>query len=280
MLKAVYKEEIVEEGKSKTEIISYRENNFESKKMHSVFFRNTAFRDDRSWDWLAKGDLKKATEGTILAAQEQAIRVRAVQHLIDKSYSSPTCRLCGQRDETVAHIVSECQTLAQKQYKKWRHDVVAKVLHWELCAKYGLPHSDRWYEHSPEPSVQNDRAKIIWDVLIQTDKKLEHNKPDIVVVNKETNACLIIDVACPFDTRVIEKEREKITRYEDLKWEIIKIWKCRSVRVIPIVIGALGTISKGFKDYLSAISEDIYFGTLQKACLLETARTLRYALSI
>ena len=280
MLKAVYKEEIVEEGKSKTEIISYRENNFESKKMHSVFFRNTAFRDDRSWDWLAKGDLKKATEGTILAAQEQAIRVRAVQHLIDKSYPSPTCRLCGQRDETVAHIVSECQTLAQKQYKKWRHDVVAKVLHWELCAKYGLPHSDRWYEHSPEPSVQNDRAKIIWDVLIQTDKKLEHNKPDIVVVNKETNACLIIDVACPFDTRVIEKEREKITRYEDLKWEIIKIWKCRSMRVIPIVIGALGTISKGFKDYLSEISEDIYFGTLQKECLLGTARTLRYALSI
>ena len=110
--------------------------------------------------------------------------------------------------------------------------------------------------------------------------KLEHNKPDIVVVNKETNACLIIDVACPFDTRVIEKEREKITRYEDLKWEIIKIWKCGSVRVIPIVIGALGTISKGFKDYLSEISEDIYFGTLQKACLLGTARTLRYALSI
>ena len=80
--------------------------------------------------------------------------------------------------------------------------------------------------------------------MIQTDKKLEHNKPEIVVVNKETNACLIIDVASPFDTRVIEKEREKITRYEDLMWEIIKIWKCRSVRVIPIVIGALGTISK------------------------------------
>ena len=45
----------------------------------------------------------------------------------------------------------------------------------------------------------------------------------------------LIDVACPFDTRVLCKEREKINNYWDLKYEIKQIWNCRSVQVIPIV---------------------------------------------
>ena len=280
MLQAVYSENINAEGRTKDEVLQERQDSLDSKAMHSVFFKKTEFRDNTSWEWLTKGDLKKATEGTILAAQEQAIRVRAIMHRIDKSCPSPLCRLCGQRDETVAHIVAECQSLAQRQYKNWRHDVVARVLHWELCKKFKLPHNDRWYEHTPEPSAQNENAKLIWDVTIQTDKKVDHNKPDIVLIDKTSNFCLIIDVACPFDTRVIEKENEKITKYQDLKWELIKIWKVKTIRVIPIVIGALGTISKAFKEYLMTISKDIHFGTLQKACLLETARILRYALSI
>ena len=40
----------------------------------------------------------------------------------------PMCRLCGEREETVSHIATECKKLAQKQYKNWRHDQVAKVV--------------------------------------------------------------------------------------------------------------------------------------------------------
>ena len=46
-----------------------------------------------------------------------------------------TGRVCGSADETVAHIVVECQKLAQKEYKQVRHDNVAKVIHWKLCEK-------------------------------------------------------------------------------------------------------------------------------------------------
>ena len=37
---------------------------------------------------------------------------------------------------------------------------------------------------------------------------LNPNKPDIVVVDKKEK-CLIIDIACPFDTRTSEREKEK-----------------------------------------------------------------------
>ena len=45
------------------------------------------------------------------------------------------CRVCGAADETVAHIVSECSELAQKEYKQVRHDNVANMLHGKLCEK-------------------------------------------------------------------------------------------------------------------------------------------------
>ena len=36
-------------------------------------------RDDRSWDWIKKENLKKETEGLIMAAQDQALRTTAVK---------------------------------------------------------------------------------------------------------------------------------------------------------------------------------------------------------
>ena len=42
------------------------------------------------------------------------------------------------------------------------------------------------------------------------------------------NGCLIIDVACPFDTRVKDKEQEKIENYQNVKWELKRIWKLPS----------------------------------------------------
>ena len=125
MLKAVLKESAIGKGKPKNDIINERKRAFSNKALHSIFQTKTEFKDVQSWQWLQKGDLKPATEGTIMAAQEQALRTKSIKHHIDKTDNSPLCRMCGEREETVAHIVSECSQLAQKQYKRWRHDVVA-----------------------------------------------------------------------------------------------------------------------------------------------------------
>ena len=62
-----------------------------------------------------------------------------------------------------------------------------------------------------------------------------------------------MDIACPFDTGVLEKEQEKMEKYQKLKREIGKIWSCRRVTVLPVVIGALGTFSKNLKTSLKKI---------------------------
>ena len=170
--------------------------------------------------------------------------------------------------------------LAQNRYKKWRHDKVAQVLHWNLCKHHELNHYAKWYEHNPDIVQENDNAKLLWDMHIQTDKVLEHSKPDIVLLDKRSRICSIIDIACPFDTRVQEKEQEKISQYQDLKWELQRLWNRREVKGIPIVIGTLGTITKSHHKWLKEVDKTFSFQTLQKACLLGTAKVLRYTLNV
>ena len=84
--------------------------------------------------------------------------------------------MCGQKDETVWHITSECEKLAQGEYKR-RHDNVTRIIHWELCAKYGIDRAKNWYEQKPIGVMENDMAKILWDFMIQCDKMIEPGSP-------------------------------------------------------------------------------------------------------
>ena len=46
---------------------------------------------------------------------------------------------------------------------------------------------------------------------METDKIVKHNRPDITVIDKKSNKCMLIDPASPFDTRIEKKEEEKCT---------------------------------------------------------------------
>ena len=72
-----------------------------------------------------------------------------------------------------------------------------------------------------------------------------------------------------------EKEIEKIEKYQDLKREIIRLWKLKKAKVVPVVIGALGSVSKNFDKWMEEIGIHIGIGTLQKTALLGTSRILR-----
>ena len=98
--------------------------------MHGQFVREMPEKvdQDRTWQWLSKSDLKIGTEALLCAAQEQAIRTNYVKHYIDKTSESSLCRLCGKKGESVQHLVSGCEKLAQKEYKR-RHNNIAKKVH-------------------------------------------------------------------------------------------------------------------------------------------------------
>ena len=55
--------------------------------------------------------------------------------------------------------------------------------------------------------LENKHVKVLWNVIIKTDKLLDHNRPDIIMIAKKKKVCWLIDVVCPFDTRTNKKER-------------------------------------------------------------------------
>ena len=74
------------------------------------------------------------------------------------------------------------------------------------------------------------------------------------------------------------KELEKIEHYQDLARELRKIWNMK-VKVIPIVIGALGAIPIKLRNWLKEIGIETQT-ELQKTVLLHTARILRKVLEM
>ena len=95
----------------------------------------------KTWTWLRKGNLKRETESLLIAAEDNAIMTNHIKARIDKTQQNSKCRLCGDRDETINHIISECSKLAQNDYKA-RHDWVGKVTHWEMCKKFKFDHTN------------------------------------------------------------------------------------------------------------------------------------------
>ena len=143
---------------------------WQRKPVYGQFLRQTKdlSRND-TYQWLQRGELKKETEGMIMAAQDQALRTRYIQRAIDGTNISPKCGKCNQKGETINHIISEGPALAQNQYKR-RHDTVARAVHWNLCQKYQMPCSNKWNEHQPQPVTENENAKLLWDYSIRTDR--------------------------------------------------------------------------------------------------------------
>ena len=269
-------ENCISKDEYKKKRIEEKENSWKEKPMYGQFIRDMKEGVDKpgTWEWMRKADLKVGTEALICAAQEQALRTNYVKFRIDKTADSPLCRLCGEKGESISHIVSECSKLAQREYKR-RHDNIARIVHWKLCGEYHLDRAGKWYEHQPNAVEENEDVKLLWDFTIQCDHMIEARRPDIIIVKKKERHCSIIDIAAPGDNRVCEKEQEKIEKYQDLKREISRIWKMKKVEVIPVIIGALGTITKKMKGWLEKIGIEIRTELLQKTALLGTARILR-----
>ena len=64
------------------------------------------------------------------------------------------------------------------------------------------------------------------------------------------------------DSSISAKEFEKLSKYKDLKIEIVKMWKIKA-KTISGIVGALGLIKKGTQNYLNEIPENLSVAEIQ-----------------
>ena len=140
-----------------------------------------------------------------------------------------------------------------------------------MCKKVKL------YMHNPEPVLENSTHKLRWDFDIHTDRLISARRRDLIKINKKRRTCKIVDFAVPADHRIKLKECEKKDKYLDLASELKKLWNIQ-VTIIPIVISAFGTVTKGLLKGLEDLEVGGRVETIQITALLRTVRILRRVL--
>ena len=166
-------------------ITTTRKQKWERKQLYGRFKRLVNnISHQKTWTWLRKGNFKRETESLLIAAQYNVIRTNHNKARIDKTQQNSKCRQCGDRDETINHIISECSKLELKEYKA-RHDWVGKVIHREMWRKFQFDHTNKWYLLNPAPVLENDTHKLLWDFNIQTDHLIPIRRPDLIIIIKK-----------------------------------------------------------------------------------------------
>ena len=192
-----------------TNRITTRKQKLEEKQLYGRFkWLISNISHEKTWTWLRNGKFKRKTESLPIVAQNNAIRTNHIKARIDKTQQNSKCRLYGDRDETINHIISECSKLAQKEYKT-RHEWVEKIIHWEVCKKFKFDHTNKLWKHNPASVLENDTHKLLWDFNIETDHLISARKPDLMIINnKKENLqnCWLCSASWPQNKTESEKK--------------------------------------------------------------------------
>ena len=99
--------------------------------------------------------------------------------------------------------------------------------------------------------------------------------PQIVYTKYST----IIDIAILNDQNIKITELEKVYKYQPLREELERTWKTNAV-VVPVVVGALGSVTPKHFQWLAQIPGKEDERGLQKCALLGTGKILRRFLKL
>ena len=84
------------------------------------------------------------------------------------------------REETIHHILSGCDSLTKRQYFTL-YNAVCRCLHFVTCKKYNLPCRQNWFLHQLKDIIIDPNVEILYDQVISTDLAVGANWPDLVV---------------------------------------------------------------------------------------------------
>ena len=130
--------------------------------------------------WLKSSAVKRSTEGTIWTIQENSISTKYIKKHIHKKIEIGTCRACKQNKETIQHFISGFLAAVPAKYIE-RHANVQKYIYICLAKKCdSLKNVKKRYNYDPEPLLKNDLARILGNVSVHTDRRINHNKTDIL----------------------------------------------------------------------------------------------------
>ena len=115
---------------------------------------------------------------------------------------------------------------------------MGQYIHRKICQHYKAPYHKNWYQHKTEPVVETESATIFWYFVINTDRKIYANKPDIKIKYHKNNSYLLVELIFPMDKNLPSGEFEKKSKCKELEIEIKQMPHLKPT-LIPVVVGYL-----------------------------------------
>ena len=199
----------------------------------------------RSWIWGNRG-LKPGSKLRLMQALSGTLPTMINKTRRRENLDEKRCKRCRSgATEDDAHILALCKY--NKDLITERHDYVTKKIAKELL------------RNRPTVKIWKERSWRTGSEIL---------RPDITMVDGDN--CTIIEVTIPYETSeeyINQRKRQKVEKYEQLikMQDGLRQVDCTSGQVIPVVIGALGTIT-------AAINQDLK--TLKLSCIKDALQMM------
>jgi hypothetical protein len=94
------------------------------------------------------------------------------------------------------------------------------------------------YIYKPESCLENDNYKLYFDRTVLTDIHIQHNRPDIIILNKQQKQAYLLDIAVPNSHNITQTYNTKINKYLELSVAMRNLW----CSILPLIISATGIV--------------------------------------
>ena len=177
------------------------------------------------------------------------------------------CRMCGEKPESLAHVIAGYGVLAQTKYLSI-HNAALKIPFFEMLNDMELIESTPpWYSLvQPKPVYQNDRAESYWDVPVYAESTVvKSNRVNVRLVDKEKKEVLLVEMTYPWIGNRVKIETEKTTKYAPLRWEMKDRYPGYVVKQINIIVDVLG----GYRLQVRNKMKELFREKRARECLMK-----------
>jgi hypothetical protein len=96
--------------------------------------------------------------------------------------------------------------------------------------------------YKPESCLENDNYKLYFDRTVLTDIRIQHNRPDIIILNKQQKQAYLLDIAVPNSHNITQTYNTKINKYLELSVAMRNLWCLEKISILPFIISATGIV--------------------------------------
>jgi hypothetical protein len=86
----------------------------------------------------------------------------------------------------------------------------------------------------------NFENTLYFDRTVLTDIHIKHNRPDIIILNKQQKQAYLLDIAIPNSHNITQTYNTKINKYLELSVAMRNLWCLEKISILPLVISATG----------------------------------------